>query len=251
MIPNIGGPRQSRRLLLSQVSKSFHLYGSSIWEDMLRCCSKKDMMSIFRRGCLRICSGYRTISLEASCVVSGQIPIDLAAKEFHRIYERKRCNGGEQLSIIRQLERRQTINNWKARWENSSVGRWTYRLIPNIEGWLHRKHGEVNYNITQFLTGHGGYRSYLYRFGHDDSPNCPTCHNQEETAEHVAFVCQRFGEERRRLESNLCLSLSPENIIGVMIATEENWDRITRFLVYVNEELRTAEQQRKASRAIQ
>ncbi|XP_062542083.1 uncharacterized protein LOC134210074 [Armigeres subalbatus] len=34
-------------------------------------------------------------------------------------------------------------------------GRWTHRLIPNLSTWMNRKHGEVNFHLTQFLSGHG------------------------------------------------------------------------------------------------
>ena len=237
-MPNIGGPRQSRRQLLSRVANSILLYGAPIWESSLRCTSRKEMMSIFRRSCLRVCSGYRTISLEASCVVAGAIPIDIAAREFSRIYEEKSRNLYTQCRSIRQTERRLSIQNWQRRWDNSAVGRWTYRLIPNIEKWINRKNGEVCYHLTQFLTGHGGYRSYLYRFGHDDSAMCPACPEEEENVEHVMLTCKRFKEERRNLEWQLGQHITPENVVDIMMSSQENWNRIKGFITHVNESLR-------------
>ncbi|GBP14366.1 hypothetical protein EVAR_98823_1 [Eumeta japonica] len=50
-----------------------------------------------------------------------------------------------------------TVRCWKK-------GRWTHRLIPQIDFWLNRNHGEVNYYLTQMLSGHGCFRAYLHRF---------------------------------------------------------------------------------------
>ena len=38
--------------------------------------------------------------------------------------------------------------------------------------------------LTQLLTGHGCYRAYLYKYGHDVAEACPECRNERETAEH-------------------------------------------------------------------
>ena len=82
---------------------------------------------------------------------------------------------------------------WMLRWQrecsNSTKGSWTHRLIPEISGWVGRQHGEVNFHLTQILSGHGCFRQYLHRFGHAVSPLCPECVEEEETAEHVFFVC--------------------------------------------------------------
>lgn len=250
MMPNVGGPRHSRRLLLSRVANSILLYGAPIWECALRCTSRKDMMSIFRRSCLRVCSGYRTISFDAACVIAGIIPIDIAAREFSKIYVERQQNHHIQPKIIRQTERQRSILNWQRRWDHSMNGRWTHRLIPNVERWINRKHGEICYHLTQFLTGHGGYRSYLYRCGHDDSARCPTCSDQDETVEHVIFKCHRFDEERRSLELQVGCNLSPENIVEVMMESEEKWNSITSFITLVNESLRREEQLRNDLRAI-
>ena len=181
-------------------------------------------------------------------MISGLIPLDISAKEFAKIYEDISRNTEAQRKLIKESARRQSMANWQTRWENCAVGRWTHRLIPQIDTWLNRNHGETDYNLTQFLTGHGGYRSYLYRFGHDDSPRCPNCPEQNEDVEHVMFVCNRFAERRRILETDIGHRLSPENIICTMMSSEENWNIIASFVTHVNESLRMEEQKRKKQR---
>ena len=92
-----------------------------------------------------------------------------------------------------------TMERWQAEWDASEKGRWTYKLIPNISTWVNRRHGEVNFILTQFLSGHGCFREYLHRFGNAESPLCPTCGQAVETVEHVVFICPRFQSTRREM----------------------------------------------------
>ena len=58
---------------------------------------------------------------------------------------------------------------------------------------MRNNHCQLNCYVTQFLTGHGCFRKYLHRFGHDTSPTCPNCVDKEEDAEHILIYCPRFG----------------------------------------------------------
>lgn len=79
------------------------------------------------------------------------------------------------------------------KWDEPSKNCWAHRLILSIRLWLKWKHGEINYKITHFVTGHpADYRQYLYRFGLDDSPNCPVCSSTLANPDHVKFYCARF-----------------------------------------------------------
>jgi len=94
----------------------------------------------------------------------------------------------------------QSVVNWQAAWDNSSKGRWTHQLIPSIETWLNRKHGQVDFYLTQALSGHGCFRIFLKRFGHDTEDGCPECGSGiVEDAQNVLFECRRFGYDRQIL----------------------------------------------------
>lgn len=249
LMPNIGGPRQSRRKLISHVTNSILLYGAPVWENLVKKSNKRDIISLFRRSCLRVCSGYRTISMEASSVIAGIIPLEITAKELADIYHTMGKNPNTVKRTLRLLERNKSIQKWQRWWDSSTKGRWTHRLIPNIKTWIARNHGEVNYNITQFLSGHGGYRWYLHRFGHDTSPRCPACPSEDETAEHVILSCPRFMDQRRQLESVVGENLTAENVIASMLKSVGNWEAVDKFIEFVNRSLRLAERLRKAEGA--
>ncbi|GBP21409.1 Putative 115 kDa protein in type-1 retrotransposable element R1DM [Eumeta japonica] len=143
-----------------------------------------------RLSALRVASAFRTISEEAVCVISGVLPLRVLAKEKQTLYQRKRSSilSTEEL---REEERQNSICRWQLQWDAGKKGRWTHRLIPQIDVCLNRNHGEVNYYLIQMLSGHGCFRAYLHRFKRDDSLKCPSCPGKPEDAEHV-FSCSPF-----------------------------------------------------------
>lgn len=130
-------------------------------------------------------------------------------------------------------------------WDASTKGRWTHRLIPQVDVWIGREHGQVNYYLTQMLSGHGCYRAYLHKYKHEDSPECPTCPGVNEDAEHVFFVCPRFDVQRSTWETVLGGRVLPESMVEVMLLSEVAWDATASFATGVLMELRRQERRRK------
>lgn len=91
IMPNIEGPRQSRRGLLSSVTTSILLYAAPIWTEAM---GTKEYgcraISVYRRSALRVACAFRMVSYNAVCIVAGMPPIDLLAGERRRIFRRKR-----------------------------------------------------------------------------------------------------------------------------------------------------------------
>lgn len=81
-------------------------------------------------------------------------------------------------------EKKWKIMPWTVAWCTSIKGRWTFRLNPILDVWSERKH----FCLTQFLTAHGYYRTYLYKYGYGRDEAFPECRNVSETAEHVLNV---------------------------------------------------------------
>ena len=130
--------------------------------------------------------------------------------------------GGEQ--IFRTLQQE---------WANSNKRRWTYRLIPSIGEWTKKRHGQVNFYLTQLLTSHGCYRYiyihiqiYFYKYGHDVAEAYPECRNERETAEHVFFTCPRYVDQRNYLERTMGFQVTPDNIVNLMLISCDNWNAV-------------------------
>lgn len=244
LMPNVGGPKQTRRLLLSSVVTSVLTYGISIWADALDTQeSMRKAGPVYRRSALRVASAFRTISEEAACVISGTLPLRILAEERRTLYQRRKCTtlSAEEL---RTEERHHSFLRWQLQWDAAEKGRWTHRLIPRIDVWLNRSHGEVNYYLTQMFSGHGCFRAYLHRFKHDNSPECPSCPGVNEDAGHVFFECPRFYLQRDQLENILHQSIQPETLVEAMLSSKAAWNAISTFATEVLTDLRSTERRR-------
>ncbi|CAB0030705.1 unnamed protein product [Trichogramma brassicae] len=109
IMPNIGGPRSSRRVLYAHVVDSILLYGAPIWS----CATEtqayiRQAESVHRRACLRVISGRPHVSYDATYVIAGVPPLALLADERARIYQRRPED-------VKEEERRETLNRWQDR----------------------------------------------------------------------------------------------------------------------------------------
>lgn len=173
-------------------------------------------------------------------MLAGMMPIALVVTEDEECFERRGIRGA------RRIARTSSMLKWQSEWDSSSKGRWTHRLIPSVSKWTSRPHGEVNFHLTQFLSGHGCFRWYLHRFGHAGSPACPECADCDETAEHVLFECPRFVEQRSSMQEVCGRDITPDNIVERMCMGADKWDSVTSTVSRIVLELQSkwrAEQQ--------
>lgn len=232
MMPNVGGPKSETRLLISSVVRSILLYASPVWAGTLHAKgTRQSLNTAYRQVALRVISGYRTISSEAAYVIAGMCPVDLIAADAKRRYDERTLN-------TVTLNEASLLERWQLRWDNTDKGRWTHRLIPNVERWRNRKYGLVNFQLTQFLSGHGGFAKYLHRFQIKDSAECPACPDIEETPEHVIFECKRFDQIRADMAMLSGDRFTPDGLVDVMLQSNEAWDLIANSVTHIVDETR-------------
>lgn len=225
LMPNIDGPSNIKRRLLSGVTLSKMLYASPVWAHVMEKPSYRgNAASVHRCSALRIASAYRTVSDNAILVISETPPIDLLATERSNIFWKNRGDTEESPGEIKKRERCELIIKWQERWDQSLSGRWTHRLIPNIEKWLDRKHGGIDFYITQALSGHGCFKAYLHKYLRKNSSTCDYCNEGPDDAFHTFFVCRGWEEERLKLENAFRVAVTPENILAEMMITKANWE---------------------------
>lgn len=185
----------------------------------------KMLRSVQRRVALRICRAYRTVSAEASLVIASLIPIHLLVRERLRTWE---CD--EDRGAASRVERDRTLNSWQEEWRNSTKGAWTRSLIPDVRRWVVRKHGETGYYLTQALSGHGSFRTYLHKIGKSESDYCVYC-GEVDNAEHTLFTCVRWANLREITERKIGgIALSRANFIDCMLEEEGNWRAIEEMV---------------------
>lgn len=220
LMANVGGPSETKRRLLTGVVTSVVLYGAPTWVRALDAeNARKRIESIGRRMALRICSAYITVSTEAANVIARTPPLELQA----------RAQVTRRQGSTREETRKQMIEAWQQRWARAQQGSWTRRLIPSLEQWLDRKHGEVDFFLTQVLTGHGSFGTYLCRIRKRPTARCIYCEGDiEDTSEHTVFKCPKWEVERGRCWAVIGNS-TPETIIERMLESDDNWLAVKDF----------------------
>ncbi|KMQ82650.1 reverse transcriptase [Lasius niger] len=160
LMPNVGGPKQRRSALLASVVTSVLTYGIAIWSDTLQTQKlRRKVAPVYRLSALRVTSAYRTMSEDAVCVIAGMLPIRVLAEERKSLYRRR---GSLSAAELRTEERRNSLHRWQLLWDASTNGRWTHRLIPQVDVWKNRSHGEVNYYLTQMLSQATGASGHIF-----------------------------------------------------------------------------------------
>lgn len=235
-MPNKSGPKASTMRLINSVINSQLLYAAPIITQAMEHKSYVNMLlKPQRMSALRIISGYRTISTSAALVLGSIPPIDLLLTERAEIWERLKIEPLQENRVesVKRSARTTLLNKWQESWERDDKGRWTHKLIPNIRTWLERKHGEINYYLTQIMTGHGNFNSYLNRFQITASSHCYDCGYPCDDAEHVLFFCAKYDAMRTRLYDKIGVVLTPENIVAEMIKSKITWKQCNDFVYNV------------------
>ena len=172
LMPNIGGTRQPRRKLLASVETSILTYGIAIWGKALKIEKyQRKIAAVNRLSALRISIAFRTVSDDIVCIIAGLMTMEILAVERKQLYEQRSNILGEQ-EELKNIMRQDSLQRWQEKWDAFENGRWTHRLIPQVDNWVNRKYGNVNYYLTQMLSNHGCFRTYLYRLKHEETPQC-------------------------------------------------------------------------------
>ncbi|KAH8280178.1 hypothetical protein KR054_003671, partial [Drosophila jambulina] len=186
---------------------------------------------------------------DAALVIAGLVPLrELVREKAEMCEELRGLQGptGVSKAERKSAARRRSYGGWQAKWDASLKGRWTHRLIPKVEAWMERKHGQVDFYLTQVLSGHGCFRSYLRRFGHDEEGGCPECGSGiVEDARYVTFECRRFDEKRAALEEVTGADISVGTLVPLMLESPRNWDAAAEFSAKLMESLRSLKRGRK------
>lgn len=228
LMANVGGPLPKKRRLLMEACNSILLYGCEIWAGSLNVNHRaQQLITAQRTAALRVASAYRTVSAAAVQIIAGMIPIDLQAEERMKIFMARQNNRIDTSYLA--AERDETFQKWQTRWNTDEHGRWTAKLIPEVKKWVTRKTGDVNYYITQMLSGHGYFRKYLYKMGKCDTPLCLyEEHEVEDDAEHTFFRCIRWAANRGSLMREIG-DITVENIVDAMVKNDESWNAISNY----------------------
>jgi len=214
LMPNVGGPTQSKRRLLMSVVMSRLLYGAEVWAEpvlsLQRTCNT--LLQAQRCAALRVARCYRTVSDMASLVLAKMPPATVLALARKRAARAKRDGA----VLDRKELMADTIRRWQALWESTTKAAWTKRLIPDLSRWWFHGPDQVSFHLAQILTGHGSFQKYLWTKNRAHNPACLLCPAEEDDAEHTLAVCVYWSGERRELEQSLGRPIRPEDVMEVL-----------------------------------
>ncbi|KAL1446337.1 hypothetical protein WDU94_000619 [Cyamophila willieti] len=228
ILPRTRGPGWMKRRTLYHVFASTVLYAAPVWGMAMKVKKYKNrMIQAQRKIVLNVSRAYRTASTEAIQVIAGILPIDIAVTEREKTFRKPKEE--------RREERDLSIQAWDNKWKNGTTGEWTRILIVDVEPWINRKHGEVTYHLTQFLTGHGCFNAYLFRFKLRTCPKCRYC-CADDSVEHTFFRCMRWQQHREQMNTQVHDIMNKNNIVSTMLRSEEHWKTVQTFVHTVLEQ---------------
>lgn len=220
--------KKKREIIYNALFRSIIEYGSLAYFEKLRITEIKKLKSIQRTTLIGIISAYRTVSHTASHVIAGIIPIDLQLTRTNKIKrikikfkEGKITKKGMEENI--KTIKLDTVKIWQEQYEKDKTGRRTANLIPNIELRLKNKKLKTNYFLTQYLTGHGKFASYLKKFKIIKNSCCRECTKFEDDPDHTFIKCKNFDNIRKKY------NITAEEL-GKCLQDKESHSKVSRFI---------------------
>lgn len=249
IMPNLGGPKECRRRLLVAVAHSVLLYGAPTWAHTLEYSkiNANILNAAQRRALLRGICAYRTVSMTATNVLSAVPPADLLAQEREMAFRARRVEVPRTGNEV--TPRAITLNAWARKLVECEDGVWTRRLIPNVAQWCNRRHGQLQFHMTQIMSGHGCFGVYLHKIGKEATKSCHHCSSPEDDAAHTLFVCPAWEVDRSMMTDALDVRLHTGNFSEVILNKPSHWEAVATFCRKVMKAKEDAERQRQRQAA--
>jgi len=128
----------NRKILYDAIFVSIVSYCSAIYYPRLSQININKLLSLQRKILINVASGYRTISFPAIFYITGEVPIDIKIELINRTKTLRHSTSFHEHSKheienkIAEL-RAQAVERWQLTYENSTKGRLTNEIIPDVE----------------------------------------------------------------------------------------------------------------------
>lgn len=142
------------------------------------------------------------------------------------------------------------IDAWTRRLRVSVDGAWTKRLVPNVEAWCNRRHGELEFHMTQVMSGHGCFGTYLQRIRKEATSSCHHCVCLVDDAAHTLLECPAWDAERAAMNATIKAQLRADNFSEVILGSPLCWEAVANFCRSVMRAKEDAERQRQQQAAV-
>ena len=112
----------------------------------------------------------------------------------------ERDRGGPRRARFRRELRDRTVRKWQLLFDDGRKrygGEIVFALCLRVGDWVGRGHGNLAYRLTQILTGHGVFGSYLARIGREETTECWFCGAPEDDVGHTVAEGPTWEEHRQ------------------------------------------------------
>lgn len=99
----------------------------------------------------------------------------------------------------RQRIRRSIFQKWKDGLYIALKCEWTRALIPNLDEWMSRIHGQLNFHLNQVWNGQYCFNGYLNRIGKAKDSACTYYEGRNDDPWHTLFKCEAWRCEREEM----------------------------------------------------
>lgn len=200
----VEGRRESTFALASDSMSSLEAVGDSNSLHPLAAEIREKMISLEQEGKM-----VRLFWVKAHSGIEGNERADELAKQAALNDRRQSFYDRFPLSFAKSSIRTVSINKWQQIYDASQTGSTTKLFFKNISlAYNIIKNIRLDNYISQILTGHGGFKSYLFRFNLSDSPFCSCGEDVPQSVQHLLLECVRFVRLRYDCESRMDTDLN-------------------------------------------
>lgn len=186
-------------------------YAAGAWYDLAAYEHIKIIEKAQRSVLIGVTKAYRTVSADALPVIAGALPIRVALEERVALSSVRRgretrfgnliIEAGTPLRECKTSIRKEALRLWQLQWELAQHGRITYEFFRDVRVRFTSRWTPDHY-VTQFVSGHGDFASWLFSRGIIDSEELCDC-GSEESMQHVLVNCPLYQNQRVALWSVL------------------------------------------------
>ncbi|XP_023209514.1 uncharacterized protein LOC111612514 [Centruroides sculpturatus] len=134
------------------------------------------------------CSALNFFWVRGHSGVPGNDRADLVARKANQIAS-SHSYAAISVSYVWSAIHKALIRLRQKEWDTSKTGRVTHNFIPIIENRIKNRHFSTDHSLTQLLSAHGNFGSYLRRFLGKGIRLCGCGMGEDDDPFHLIFVC--------------------------------------------------------------
>lgn len=104
--------------------------------------------------------------------------------------------------------------------------------MPIWDTWMDRLQGEMEFYLTQVISGHGCFNAFLHKIGRLDSTRCAHYSADVDDVAHPLMECLDWTSYRTEMESVIgkCPISSEASIVRSMLSSANKWSAVTAII---------------------